>query len=61
MGSGEGTLKWKLKGSLESPLDGVLLRQTREGMFKVDTGVKGYGRLVKERFEEADTGERMFC
>ena len=28
-----GLLKWKLKGSLESRLDGVLLGQTHEGMF----------------------------
>ena len=27
-----GSMKWKLKGSLESCLDGVLLRQTHEGM-----------------------------
>ena len=27
------SLKWKLRGSLESRLGGVLLRQTREGMF----------------------------
>jgi hypothetical protein len=27
---------------------------------KVDTGVKGQGRLLKERFTEADTGEMMF-
>jgi hypothetical protein len=26
-------LKWKLKGSLESWLDGVLLGQAHEGMF----------------------------
>ena len=26
-------VKWKFKGSLESQLDGVLLRQTCEGMF----------------------------
>jgi hypothetical protein len=26
-------LKWKLKGSLESQLDGVLLGQTHEGTF----------------------------
>jgi hypothetical protein len=29
----ESLLKWKLKGSLESRLDGVLLGQTCEGMF----------------------------
>ena len=27
-------LKWKLKDSLESQLDGVLLGLTREGMFR---------------------------
>jgi hypothetical protein len=33
-------MKWKLKGSLESQLDGVLLGQTREGtLAKVDTGM----------------------
>jgi hypothetical protein len=31
---GKGLVKWKLKGSLESVvLDGVLLGQTREGVF----------------------------
>lgn len=34
-------LKWKLKCSLGSLLDGVLLGQTHEGTFKVGTGVKG--------------------
>jgi hypothetical protein len=28
---------------------------------KVDTGVKGSGRLMKGSFTEVDTGERMFC
>ena len=27
-------MKWKLKGSLESQLDGVLLGQTCEGVFR---------------------------
>ena len=26
---------------------------------KVDVGIKGEGKLVKERFTEADTGEMM--
>lgn len=33
----------------------------KEHFIKVDTGVKGSGRLVKERFTEADTGRRVFC
>lgn len=32
-----------------------------ECFVKVDTGVKGSGRLMKEHLAEADTGERMFC
>jgi hypothetical protein len=30
----ESNLKWKLKGSLECQLNGVLLGQTREGTFR---------------------------
>ena len=45
-----------------SQLDGVLLGQTHEGTFKLKwIQVRGLGRLVKERFTEADTGERMLC
>ena len=37
--------------------DGVLLGQTREGTFvKVDTGIKGQGRYMKEHF--SGTGSR---
>jgi hypothetical protein len=43
-------------------LDGVFLGQTHERSFiKENMGVKGKGRLEKEHFTEADTGERMFC
>ena len=36
-------------------------KQVKEYFVKVNTGVKGSGRLVKDRFTEADPGERMFC
>ena len=36
-------------------------KHVKECFVKVDTGVKGKSRLVKEHFAEADTGERMFC
>ena len=39
-GAGVTDVKWKLKGSLEGQLDGVLLGQTREGMFSL-SGHKG--------------------
>jgi len=32
----------------------------KEHFIKVDTGVEGSGRLMKEHCAEADTGERMF-
>jgi hypothetical protein len=54
-------LKCKLKGSLESRLDFCWGEHMKEHFIKVDTGVKGSGRLVKERFTEADTGRRVFC
>ena len=35
-------IKWKLKGSLKSQLDGVLLsKHTKDHILKVDAGVKG--------------------
>jgi hypothetical protein len=36
-------------------------KHVKECFIKVGSGVKGSGRLVKEGFAEADTGERMFC
>ena len=55
-------VKWKLKGSLESCLDGDLLGQTQKGTF-CQSGHR-YERLRKTQkkcFAEADTGGRMFC
>jgi len=52
MGSGEGTLRCKLKGSLEIQLDGVLLGQTRGGASR-----SGGPRREKLR----QTSEGTFC
>jgi hypothetical protein len=42
-------------------LDGVLLGQTRKGsVFLKWAQMEGKGKLMKEHFTEADTGERMF-
>ena len=35
-------------------------KHMKERFVKVDTDMKGSGRLVKEHFAEADTVERMF-
>ena len=60
----EASLTWKLKGYFKSQLCWIEFcwdKHLKEHLVKVDIGVKGYSRLVKERFTEADTGERMFC
>jgi hypothetical protein len=44
-------MKWKLKGALESQLCWMVFcwgKQVKERFLKVDPGVKGSGRLVKE-------------
>jgi hypothetical protein len=54
------SLKWKLKGSLESQLRRCFAgASTRRNVFLKWTQVKDTGRLVKEHFTEADTRERV--
>ena len=56
------SVKWKLKGSLESQLCWMVFcwgKHVKECFPEVDTGER-LGQTHK-CFTEADTGERMFC
>ena len=57
------SLKWKLKGSLESQLCWMVFcwgKHVKECFPEVDTGER-LRQTREERFTEADTEERILC